>query len=33
MEEIFKFDLESALMMDVESDYNPSNKDDEEDEA
>lgn len=32
MEEIFKFDLESALMMDVESDYNPSNKDEEEDE-
>ena len=32
MEEIFKFDLESAQMMDVESDFNPSGKDDEEDE-
>lgn len=33
MEEIFKFDLESAIMMDVESDYNPNNKDNEEDEV
>lgn len=33
MEEIFKFDLESAQMMDVESDYNnPGNKVDEEEE-
>ena len=32
MEEIFKFDLESAQMMDVESDYSPTNKDDEEEE-
>lgn len=32
MEEIFKFDLERAQMMDVESDFNPSGKDDEEDE-
>ncbi len=32
MEEIFKFDLESAQMMDVESDFNPSGKDDEDDE-
>ncbi|MDQ2685259.1 MAG: hypothetical protein M3Y25_05385 [Thermoproteota archaeon] len=34
MEEIFKFDLESAQMMDVESDYNnPDNKVDEEEEV
>jgi hypothetical protein len=33
MEEIFKFDLESAIMMDVESDYNSNNKDDEEEEV
>ncbi len=33
MEEIFKFDLESAQMMDVESDYSPTNKDDEEEDV
>lgn len=32
MDEIFKFDLESAQMMDVESDNNPNNNDEEEEE-
>ncbi len=32
MDEIFKFDLESAQMMDVESDFDPNKKDKEEDE-
>ena len=32
MDEIFKFDLESAQMMDVESDNNPNNNDEEEGE-
>ena len=32
MDEIFKFDLESAQMMDVESDFDPNKKDKDEDE-
>lgn len=32
MDEIFKFDLESAQMMDVESDHNPNNNDEEGEE-
>ena len=32
MDEIFKFDLESAQMMDVESDYSPSTKEEGDEE-
>jgi hypothetical protein len=32
MDEIFKFDLESAQMMDVESDFDPNKKDKDEEE-
>jgi len=32
MDEIFKFDLEGAQMMDVESDFDPNKKDKDEEE-